>query len=365
MKKIIFLIIILISVAFIYIYSSKSDESIKIGFVAGLTGKYSSLGKGVLSGYELALNEYNETAIKKIKLVIKDDKQTEYINKEIINSFIKDDIKLILGNATSSMTKNSLELLKNNKEILLFSSSASSADFSKKDDNFIRTQVSITPFKYDAITKYLIKKKKTKILVIYDSLNESYSKSVMKQFRSSFLEKGGEEFVKVLKFSVDFTKILDDIKQTKPEVVFFITNSIDTAKLIQYIKLNNINPIIFSSGWAFSQDFINDSGKASQDVLFVSNYNLNSKNISYIKFRDKYKRIYKKDPSSKSLQAYETMKIVINAYKNKKDQSIKDYILKKSKFEGLQSNIIFDKYGDIKREYLLFKIDNLEIKRVR
>ena len=56
--------------------SDKSDDDIKIGFVAGLSGKYSNLGTNVRDGFILAFDEIdNKIDGKKIKIIQKDDKQ--------------------------------------------------------------------------------------------------------------------------------------------------------------------------------------------------------------------------------------------------------------------------------------------------
>lgn len=120
----------------------KDDDELKIGFVAGLSGKYSSLGTSIRDGFELAFDEIdykiNDT---KVNIVYKDDKQEEKEAKNAIDYFINNDIKLIVGNATSSMTSVSYKIVNKQKDMLLFSPTASSSEFSAIDDNFLRLQV--------------------------------------------------------------------------------------------------------------------------------------------------------------------------------------------------------------------------------
>ena len=58
MKKILFTFVIIAVLLFIQ-NSMKSAETIKIGFVAGLSGKYSSLGNDVKNGIMLAFDNIN------------------------------------------------------------------------------------------------------------------------------------------------------------------------------------------------------------------------------------------------------------------------------------------------------------------
>lgn len=365
MKKIIFIGIILISLTSFYIISYKTQEIVKIGFVAGLTGKYSVLGNEVLSGIELSLNEQNyKVNGKKIELIVQDDKQTVSVNRKIIKKFINDDIKLIIGNTTSSMTKVSLQELKNYEDRLLLSVTASSSEFSNLDDNFIRTQVSLSSSKYDEITKYLIKHNKRNIVVVYDSSNKSYTKSVMDKFKYSMMNKGGKDYLKVFQYNSDFSKLSTSIKKLNPDVVFLIANSNDTAKFVQFLRLKKINSLIFSSGWALNNYFFTDAGKAADGVLFVSDYNANSKDLAFLNFKKKYIKKYNKIPASSALKAYETMNIILEALKEKDKLSIKEYILNKKLFLGLQSNLKFNTFGDVSSEYLLYKTIDSKLKRI-
>ena len=116
MKKIlIFSVLIITLIMFIQSTNSK-PETIKIGFVAGLSGKYSTLGTNIKNGMLLAFDEINyKIGNSKIELIQKDDKQNEEEAKKIIKQFLKDDVKVIIGNTTSSMTKVSIEQIKNEK----------------------------------------------------------------------------------------------------------------------------------------------------------------------------------------------------------------------------------------------------------
>ena len=129
----------------IFIFSGceeKNNDDIKIGFVAGLSGKYSALGISIRDGFLLAFDEcdymINGHAV---KITEKDDKQKAQEAKKAISYFIENDFKLIVGNSTSSMTKISIEEVNKQKNSLLVSATASSDSFSRKDDNFLRIQV--------------------------------------------------------------------------------------------------------------------------------------------------------------------------------------------------------------------------------
>ena len=58
-------------------------------------------------------------------------------------------------------------------------------------------------------------------------------------------------------------------------------------------------------------------------------------------------------------------KILIENLKKSSDIStLKNRILEIKKYDGLQGDIIFDKYGDVFREYFIMKVQNSEYKKV-
>ncbi|RUM55821.1 MAG: hypothetical protein DSY40_03300, partial [Nautilia sp.] len=150
MKKLLLLFFVIF-----FIGCSKEQKDENIGVVLGLSGKYASLGTEERDGIVLAFNEENYNLNGKfIHLVIKDDKQNEKVDKKVVKELIDKNIKIIIGNATSSMTKVTLNEIKN-KNILLLSVTASSNYFSNKDDNLIRLRGS---FDYKTIINFLDKK---------------------------------------------------------------------------------------------------------------------------------------------------------------------------------------------------------------
>lgn len=365
MKKIT-IMLALVLVIFVGCTKEEKAEEITIGFVGGLTGKYSSLGHNVLNGIHLALNEVQSTLNgKKIVLLEKDDKQDPSSAKEAIDFFKEKKVELIIGNTTSSMTKVSLKTLDMQKDIILFSPTASSNEFSNKDDNFFRTQVAHTTKRFDVLSTYLVSNEMKKLYTIHDPKNSSYSNNYLVNFKNSFMQKGGSAFLNNMNIENNFNDILKDIKENDVDAIVIVSNSLDTAKLIQFLRLNGIENKIVSSGWAMTKDLLENGGKSVEGVLFSTGYDDNAKNPNYLDFVAKYSAKYGKKPSIFSAQAYETVHIILEALAQDSNiQNIKSTILKKKVFDGLQGKIIFNQYGDVDRDYFLMEIKNKRFQRL-
>ncbi len=340
--------------------SKTKNEDIKIGFIAGLSGKYSALGTNIRDGFILAFEEIDYTINgKKVKIIEKDDKQDEKVAKRIIDNFVKDNIKLIVGNTTSSMTKISFPIINKQKDSLLISATASADDFSKKDDNFLRIQVENSNKKFKSLKKYISNYKN--IVFLYDSKNKVYVDGYEKYFQKILFEKWGKGFVAKFDINKSYEDIVNKLKVVDNNLILVVANSIDSVNIIQYLRVNKINTQVVVSGWAKSNEFIRNGGKAVEGVIFSTEYDENSKERKYLDFIELFKKTYKRTPSVISGQGYELGKILIKNLSVSSDIStLKERIIKEKIYKGLQGDIIFDKYGDVTREYFMMQVKNAE-----
>ena len=156
MKKIL-LFLIFISISLFLVYKFSKKEEITIGFVGALTAKYSVLGNAMMNGIMLAFEEENYRINgKKIKLIFKDDKKDPEVNKQIVNEFIDQGIKIVIGNVTSSMSKISMSIINNYPDMFMISAASASNEFSGKDDQFFRVHSSNDNKRFESFTNFIL-----------------------------------------------------------------------------------------------------------------------------------------------------------------------------------------------------------------
>jgi len=339
--------------------NDKKDEDIKIGFVAGLSGKYSSLGIDIRDGFMLAFDEIDyKINNQNVLIVQKDDMQNEREAKKIIDKFIQNDIKLVVGNATSSMTAITFKEVNKHEDMLLFSATASSNDFTSLDDNFIRVQVENSRKKYNTLISYLNKNNYNKIFFIYDSKNKKYMKNYQDFLKAQIVES--------IDLNTNYEDIIRKIKNNKHNIILVVGNSVDSANIVQYIRLNDIKSKILASEWAKTLDFIENGGRAVEGVVFESGFDYNYQGKYFKQFYKAYFKKYNSKPSSFASQGYELGKILIENLRHSSDIStLKERILKKKTYQGLQGKIVFDTYGDVFREYFMAEVKNKEYIKIK
>jgi len=364
MMPFIFLVFVLASI-FIYFQFTKKNE-IKIGFVGALTGKYSVLGNAMINGVLLAFEERDyKIAGKNIEIVFQDDKQNEEENKKIIKNYIDDDVKIVIGNVTSSMSKISMSIINKHKDMFMISAASASNEFAGKDDQFFRVHAANNNQRFESFTKFILKNGFKKVYGIYDPFNATYTKDYLINFEKSFIQNGGDKFLTYAKTNENLEKLVLDIEEKKPDIIVMCANSVDAARVLQYVRVKGLKTQFAIAEWARTPSFLENSGKVSEGVIFNIDYDEESKNEKYLKFVDNYKNKYKTFPSMYAAKAYELSSIIIEALENVPETRIKEYVLNKKEFAGLQDTIVFDKYGDVIREFYNFKVVNGKYKRVK
>lgn len=366
MKKLyIVLAIILILVVYFFYFFKSSKELIKIGFVGALTAKYSDLGNPMMNGIILAFEEEGyEINGKKIELIFKDDKKDEQVNREIVNDFIAQGIKIVMGNVTSSMSKISMSIINEHKDMFMISAASASNEFSGIDDQFFRVHVANNAQRFDSFTKYIINNNHKKIYGIYDPGNITYTKDYLENFEKSFISNGADSFIKYAKTDENLDDLVSDINSLNPDLILICANSVDAARVVQYLKMKNVQTQIASSEWAMTPAFIENSGKYSEGIIFNIDYDEHSKNEDFINFSNKFRQKYQMEPSLFASKGYELAKVIIELLKMGNQTELKKNLLIKKEFKGLQDTIIFDQYGDVIRRFNTFKVINGKFEKV-
>ena len=366
MIKFIVYILLFFSIIFTLGCENKNTSDIKIGFVAGLSGKYSTLGNDVKDGFLLAFDNIDyKINNQKVRIIQQDDMQNKINNKKAINYFIQNNIKLIVGNTTSSMTMQSLKILKKHQDMLMLSATASSTQLSNKDDNFIRVQVANDTNKFKLISDYILTNKFDKIFFLYDSKNNHYSKDYEDILENILITNGAHPYMAKVDINTPKEKIVKNIKNINPNLIIIVANSLDSANMIQYIRFNNISSQIFCSGWAMDDDFIQNGGKAIENVLFTTAYNSNDNSPQFKSFTQHYQELYHKIPSENAMQGYELAQIIIQNLQQSEDiGTLKKRILSKKIYKGLQGDIVLNRYGDATRKYYIVTVKNRKFVRI-
>jgi len=357
-----FSVALLVFLTILFSSCQREKPQIKIGFAGGLTGRYSDLGTAGRNGANLAVEEINQTGGirgRQVLLISKDDKQDEQTAVRVDRELIAEGAVAIIGHMTSSMSVAALPLM-NEKGIVLLSPTSTTNVLNGKDDFFIRLEPANKKQTEDLVVYASKKMRLKRIAAVYDLSNQSYTEDYFRLFSSLFRELGGEIVaVETYKSTAGFSfaKIASRLLKNKPEGILLIANALDAADFCQQIRKAGSRAVILSSGWAMTESFLSNGGKAVEGVVFDNLINVNSRNQRYIWFKNSYKLRFGEYPGFGAVHGYEAARLLLDALKvNEDPKRLKETILGLKGVYGLFGDFRLDRFGDAERDFFIMSV---------
>lgn len=350
-----------------FLSSCAYKEPIKIGYVAGLTGFHSELGISGRRGLEIAVEDINNSGgiyNRKLLLVTKDDENNPETGLKAVTELHQEGITSIIGHMTSGANTLSFDYINKNK-ILMISPTVSSIYFSNKDDFYFRLIAQNTLFG-QALASLALKRNYRKIAAVYDLNNKAYTQPIFNSFQA-FFEQSGGKIVFLNTFYAGSHSLFKDLAQkmlrSGADSLLVLLSGLDCALLAQQLeKAKSLLPI-FVAPWSMTPDIIPNGGKAVEKIVFLSVFDPNSQNPAYLNFRKKHLEWFKTEPSFAAVYTYDALFVLAQTMKQSPSLNpvhLKKTLLTTEKYQGLQSDIEFNQYGDVIRTYYFFKILNGE-----
>lgn len=342
-----------------------TDTPINIGLVTTLTGPAASAGILTRNGAILAIEQFNNAGGvngRRVEAIVRDDKgnpaEALRVDVELINA----GVVAFLGHYLSSVSVAVVPLM-NKHNIVMLSLGAATGQLYGLDDSFIRILVANnvrTPLAARVSYQRLGLRK---VAVVCDLSNEAYSQSVIDLYRNEFERLGGE-VVKTVKFypakGFDAPGIADKLLDSSAEGIFIITDGIHAALVAQHVRRLNASIPMIDSAWGSSDsDFISHGGPAVEGMLLVTENNESSTNPSYLAFKKAYRERFGREPTLHAQNAYDAASLLLKGLAKTMDPAmLKEELLKKGQFQGVDGTIFLDRYGEAKRPLYLLKVQN-------
>ena len=366
-------IISLAAVSFFCLSAITCSEKahVKIGFAGTLSGKYSDFGISARDGAILAVEEINTAGGVNgsvVELLVNDDMNDPQKALSGDIALINQGVVAIIGHMVSSMSLAAADGVSKMKTVLI-SPTTSTVELDKKDDYFLRI-MSSTEIESKEMARFAADNLKVRsVNFILDQSNQSYSRSLKNSFVYNFAGFGGSAQSTIEYNSREknsFLNLAVKLLRGRPEAVYLIANSQDSAILCQQIrKINSTVPILICS-WAQTADFLIYGGKAVEGVYFSHHFFPGQDDRAFHVFRDKYYRRFKREPEFSSVYAYDSANVIFQALiKNRDPEKLKETILGIRNFEGASGKFTINKYGDTVRHFSLLTIKNGKFVKIK
>lgn len=328
----------------------KKPEAVRVGLVAGLTGRHYDLGVSIRNGATLAVEDVNASGGvggRRLVLLVRDDAQAPASARAAVESLVREGAVAIVGPATSSMAAEMLPIA-DRERILLVSPTVSSSRFQGLDDFLLMLHPSAAR-SAQAMSSTAAGRGHRAAVVFQDVSNEVYTGAWSDEFTADFERRGGRVRKRVPFASgkvESYADLAEEGLAAGPDVVVIVANALDTASVAQQVR--KISPVqIVGTEWSFTNDLVRHGGSAVEGALFPVKVNLQDVSTPYARFRESYEARFAQPVDFAAVLAYDAVTVVAEGLRRDPTRKgLRDAILAIGRFQGLQGDVVLDATGD-------------------
>jgi len=348
---------------------SYAKDTLKVGFIAPLTGDVKTFGESAKNGFTIALEEYAKKGKYSINPVIADDKNdpTEGANAAL-KLITQDKVVAIIGPLTSKVSIPVSELANSNKTPMITGTATNPkvTVHEGKRKPYIFRGCFIDPFQGTVAANFASKELKAKTAAILYDVGNDYSKGLADFFKTTFTTTKGNviAYESYQKDDVDFSALITKIQSKKPDVIYIPDYYNKVALIARQIREKGVkSTLLGGDGWD-SPELIKIAGGSIIGGYFTNHYSPSRKDPVAEAFIKRYKEKYNMVPDTFAALSYDATMILFKAIdganKPNQDEIVKQLSVLKN-YKGVTGNISFDKNGDAIKSVVLLKVEKDKI----
>ena len=325
---------------------------IRMGVAGPHSGDLASYGIPTVKAAELVVEHRNAMGGicgRQIELIVEDDVCKPEVATNTATKLVGDGVDVVLGHICSGATKAALGIYKDSN-IPVMSPSATNPALTQSGDypNFYRTIASDDAQARLEVDFALDVLKLKKIAVLHDK--GDYGKGLA-EFAKGFLEADSRAEVVLYEGitpgAVDYSAVVQKIKQSEAEAVIFGGYHPEASKLVQQMRNKAMDTVFISDDGVKDDTFIKVAGEFAEGVYATGPVDTSSNPIA-VDAVELHKKEYGEEPGAFFLNAYAATLALLNAIE-KSGSTDYDVLTKTLQSEWVATPlgiIKFDEKGD-------------------
>lgn len=359
------IIAIVLASGFLLLSGCKEPEPIRIGFLGELTTRAAGLSTSGRDGFLLAIEEVNARGgikNRKVEGLVEDTRMHKATALHAVHTLVESKVSAIIGPMTSQTAVAVIPEI-NRAKIPMISPTASTNKLNGLDDYFFRVYYTNAQAAALLAEELSSQKHIGRIAAIYDLSNSAYTEDWVRHFQE-VLEQSDASLVAKIPFDLRsdtlFLDLATEAAEAKPQGVLILANAVDTAMICQQFTKIGVDLPLYATGWSYSDDLIQFGGKSVEGLNIIQSANWQDPSPAMQQFVKAYQERFHSAPNFPALHAYDATRMILAILEKTTDpQAIREELLKIESFEGRQSDLSFDRYGDLKHPLLhLARITN-------
>ena len=340
---------------------------ISIGLVYPATGRLTSVGMEMGSGFALALEEINNSQLSdtKLKFITEDSQGNAEGAIAAFNKLIhQDGVSIILGPATSSAAEAAFPIAQQNG-VVAISATAAARDLSAIGDFVFRTIPATDVLITSGINATQATLGYQKAAIIYDKTDLFSADGA--EVMGAALTANGVEILTTETFQsgdADFSVQLTHIKDLNPEVIFVSALPPDKPEiLIQARQLGIPDSVTFIINTLTTSD-VQAAGDAAEGTIAFTSWVNTADTPGNQVFVQNYRAAYGIEPDIWAAQSYASVHILVKAIADAQSSdpiAIRDALANVTDLDTILGAFSFDAAGDAVYDPVVLIVQNGEL----
>lgn len=326
-------------------------ESLKIGFVAGLSGRAADIGISERNGALLAVDDANAAGGidgRTIALVVRDDEQKPDLTARAMSEFADAGAEFVIGPMISS-TAVAGAAVANQRKLVMISPAGTTHELSGRPDFFFRC-IADAPAAARQQADFLYDRGSRALAVLGDQNNRPFVDSYAAALTGRFVERGGKVVISASFQSGTETRFADLAQQllaARPDAAMVIAGAVDTALMAQNLRKLDAQVRIAATPWAGTEELIQLGGRALEGAFVPQYFDRDSRTETFVGFSKRYRQRFGEDPGFPATIAHDAVTMGLAALRQRdKGQTLRDALASRSEYPGLQRPTRIDRNGD-------------------
>ena len=334
--------------------SKKTEEkpTVKFGTAMPLTGPQAEMGKDLLNGITLAVEQVNNAGGilgHKIKLIAEDDQADPKTAVAVANKFAAtNDLFVVVGHMNSGTTLPATSVY-SRAGIPVIMPVPTNPEITKQGYNNLFRIPPTDDMQGPILANYGKTKLSIKSFAIIDD-KSAYGTGIAKAFEQSLEPDDIKYKDSINRGAKDFRSLLSKINNAGIEGVLYAGDYPEAIIILRQAKELAMKVQFFMGDGCYTESLIKKAGSSAEDAIisFIAPPWESSKNAQ--RFLQDYKNEYGRSPMSFAPLGYDAVMVAVEGIKkagNIDQRSLKTVLLEKSfSYSGVTSTIVFTDIGD-------------------
>ncbi len=349
------------------IIACNSNNEIKIGVSAPLTGDIAALGQSTKNAALMAQDAINQAGgitvdgkMKKVKLIIEDDENKPESTATVFQKLISQDKVVAIVGSQSSKCSNAGAPIAESAKIPQISPWSTNPNVTK-GRKYVFRACFIDPFQGKVVAAFAKGKLQAKTAAVLYDIASDYNKGIAEVFKSEFTAAGGTivNFETYNTKDTDFSAQLTKIKSSNPDVLFLPNYYNEVPLQVQQARKLGITAQILGSDSWDNPELLTLGGDVMNGTYFTNHYSPDDQGMSAKKFIADYQKKFQKLPDAAAALTFDAANLLFGAIARagKADpQSIRDALAVTENFQGVTGVITYNGSGDPEKGAVVVKV---------